>query len=361
MEKLLPNYHRCLTNISSSILHRFGIDDPHTTINEIDQIIYNYKKVIFVFFDGMGSCILDKHLNENSFILQNKICDLTSVFPPTTAAATTALLSGKNPNETGWLGWHLYFKDIDEDLCLFSSTGYYNLDYFNDGYTYTKLPYISIVDQIKNKGYLSLRIDSFNGYQDLNVFSDKIVQFANQNSEGFLYAYYTEPDHLMHEFGVNDESVHQKISAINNALESIYQRIDNDTLIIVSADHGLVDVQPINLYYDEDIKNNLIVPPYCDARVNMFKVKDKEKFVRDFKHKYGGAFDLYSKKEIIDQKLFGNMKNSEVFLELLGDFVAIGKDRYYLSYANNEDLIFKAHHSGYSKDEMMIPLILLHK
>ena len=45
--------------------------------------------------------------------IKNRIKSITSVFPPTTTAATTSMLSGLNPNEHGWLGWDLYFKKED--------------------------------------------------------------------------------------------------------------------------------------------------------------------------------------------------------------------------------------------------------
>ena len=39
--------------------------------------------------------------------------ELTSVYPCTTVAAMTSYRSGISPNEHGWLGWTLYFKETN--------------------------------------------------------------------------------------------------------------------------------------------------------------------------------------------------------------------------------------------------------
>ena len=45
--------------------------------------------------------------------------NIDAVFPATTTASTTSVLSGKNPNEHGWLGWDLYFKEFDKTISIF--------------------------------------------------------------------------------------------------------------------------------------------------------------------------------------------------------------------------------------------------
>ena len=145
MEILLPNYQKCLVNLSSSILKRFGVNDIHSSLANIDDLLSNYKHIVFVLFDGMGSYVLDKHLSKNSFLQRNKQDDISSVFPPTTAAATTAFLSCHNPNETAWLGWHLYFDDLKQDLVLFSGQNYYDETLPISDYVKAKLAYENIV------------------------------------------------------------------------------------------------------------------------------------------------------------------------------------------------------------------------
>ncbi|UKI50367.1 MAG: hypothetical protein L6U99_02720 [Clostridium sp.] len=46
--------------------------------------------------------------------------DLISIYPSTTAAATTAAISGLAPLESGWTGWQNYVKEINQKyyFCL---------------------------------------------------------------------------------------------------------------------------------------------------------------------------------------------------------------------------------------------------
>ena len=112
MNRLQINNENTLVNLSNSILKHFGTNTFHNTIPEIDELLKDHKKVVAVLFDGMGQNIVRKHLKENSFIRKNYVTTINSTFPPTTAAATTAFLTGKYPIETGWLGWAEYFYHI---------------------------------------------------------------------------------------------------------------------------------------------------------------------------------------------------------------------------------------------------------
>ena len=111
-----------LVNLSNSILKHFEAESFHESIPEIDNLLKGHKKVVAVLFDGMGQNIVRKHLKENSFIRSNYVTTINSTFPPTTAAATTAFLTGKYPIETGWLAWTEYFKDYDRNIILFKNT-----------------------------------------------------------------------------------------------------------------------------------------------------------------------------------------------------------------------------------------------
>ena len=113
-----------LVNLSNSILKHFGAETFHDTNPIIDKELEGYKKVVLVLFDGMGQNIVRKHLREDSFIRSHYVTTINSIFPPTTAAATTSVLTGKYPVENGWLGWTEYFKQYDRNIILFRGIDY---------------------------------------------------------------------------------------------------------------------------------------------------------------------------------------------------------------------------------------------
>ena len=115
------NYNECLTNLSCSIRKYYGLDYKHNTLDYIDKLLEKKspENIVLILFDGMGSKILDRVLDNDSFLIQNKYKDITSVFPTTTTAATTSVLTGLDPVEHGWLGWNMYIKPIDKIITLF--------------------------------------------------------------------------------------------------------------------------------------------------------------------------------------------------------------------------------------------------
>ena len=90
-------------------------------LDYIDKILEDYKpkNVVTILCDGMGSNILDRMLDKDSFLIKNRLKTITSVFPATTVAATLSMLTGLNPCETGMLGWDMYYKDIDKTITVF--------------------------------------------------------------------------------------------------------------------------------------------------------------------------------------------------------------------------------------------------
>ena len=72
----------------------------------------------------------------------------------------------------------------------------------------------------------------------------------------------------------------------------------------------------------------------------------------------GKDFNLYNNQDVIDSKLFGTGKPNELFEDALGDFIAI-------AYESNKclitdgDKVLLSQYSGYSDDEIYIPLIII--
>lgn len=125
------NYRECLTNLACSIRKYFGLDYKHNTLSYIDSLLEEYKpkNVVTILCDGMGSNIPDRTLSEKSFFIRNRLKSITTVFPATTVAATTSMMTGLNPVESGMLGWDMYFKDIDKTITTFFGSEKGDFDY----------------------------------------------------------------------------------------------------------------------------------------------------------------------------------------------------------------------------------------
>ena len=120
MEYCRPDYDNCIVNLSNSILKAFGAETSAPTLKMADKLLEKeYKNVVVLLMDAMGISILEKHLEPDGFLRSHLAGAYSSVFPPTTVAATTSMLSGLYPNEHGWLGWDMYYPELDKNVTVF--------------------------------------------------------------------------------------------------------------------------------------------------------------------------------------------------------------------------------------------------
>ena len=123
IQSALPDYNNCLVNLSNSILKKFGARTTAGTLPIADKYLEGeYQNVVLLILDALGTSIVEKHLEENGFFRSHMAGALDSVYPPTTVAATTSILSGLYPNEHGWLGWDVYYPQINKNVTVFTNT-----------------------------------------------------------------------------------------------------------------------------------------------------------------------------------------------------------------------------------------------
>ncbi len=365
--KVKNNYNECLTNLACSIRKYFNLDYKHNTLDYIDQIFDDYKpkNVVMILCDGMGSNIMDRMLDKDAFLIKNRLKKITTVFPATTVAATTSVMTGLNPCETGMLGWHMYYKDIDKTITVFMNSQKEDLDFneLKEASEYKKKHMItkSISEEINEKGlYKGYLLFPFgnNAYNSIDDMFKQIEVLCNEDGRKYIYAYDTEPDHTMHEIGCDKEEVKELIVDLNKRIEELSSKL-TDTIIIVVADHGHLNVENLFIKDYPDIEECLLRNTSIEPRaVNFFiKPDKKEIFVSLFNKYFGNDFDLYSKEEVIDSKLFGDGIENAIFKDALGDYLAIGKTNKTLLYTGSQ--VLKSQHAGYTDDEIYVPLIVI--
>ncbi len=364
--QLKNDYNNCLTNLACSIRKYFKLEYKHKSLECIDKILEDTKpkNVVLILLDGMGSNILDRTLDKNSFLKKNKIKNITSVFPATTTAATTSIRTGLNPVEHGWLGWNMYIDSVDKVVTLYQNKekGTNNKVDVNE-----LLNMNSIANEINDKNEFSA-IELFpfptgnvTVYKDFTELMDIIEEETKKDNKKFIYAYNDEPDHTMHLLGPAAEKVKELIQERNDKIEELSKKIE-DTLIIVVADHGHIKID--NLFLEEypEVYNMLERTTSIEQRAVSFKIKKEyyEQFPTIFNKYFGKWFNLYTKKEIIDSKLFGDGKEHKYFNSALGDYIAIAENSNKTLVTPGDDILV-SQHAGYTDDEVYIPLIAIKK
>ena len=365
---IMPDYNDSITNLACSIKRYFELEYGHNTIKDIDDVLDNRKprNVVVILCDGMGFNIMKRALDKNSFLISHIIRDISSVVPSTTTAATTSMLSALNPCEHGWLGWDLYVKPEDKIVSLFKNklkdsqkiAASYNIarKYFG---------YRNICEQINDNGKYKAKILFPFGnekYFDLNDMLDRIYYECKKDGKKYIYAYYEEPDGSMHEYGVDSDIAVSRINYINDRVEEMCSKLDSDTIVIVTADHGHINCTDVVLSEYPDIMNLLDGDVSVEGRMCSIKVKagKKEDFSKLFEKYFGDDFILKTKDEVLNDKMFGNGEEHLLFRDSLGDYFALAIGNKYIRYSERSDK-YKAMHAGFTEDEMRIPLIVFAK
>ena len=362
-----PDWENSNLNISATLAEFLGAENKNKTLKILnDELEKGYKNVVFICLDGFGINPIKINLDENALLRKNIKQVLTSTFPSTTTNATTSLLCNKLPLEHGWFGWSLHFDEINKNIDIYlhrdSQTGEL-IDYeypiaesvemyFENAKADYEIntvlpPYV----KVKNE-------DSKISIENEIEMCDAIRKICSKNSKQFIYAYLPEPDSTMHEFGVSSKEAKQKISEIHNEIERLYNDL-SDTLIIITADHGQIDVDGyVECFKDKEMNEMLECVPYLDARTPAFIVKKGKEldFEKMFEKRYGNDFKLFKTSDLIADGWFGNQGK---FGYMLGDYIAIGvTHKQFISYENMKR--FKGHHTSVT-EEMEVPLIILSK
>ena len=362
-----PNYDRSILSIASSVLNHFGIKDcQHKTLPEFDKLLEkDYKNIIVMLFDGLGTSTLKYHLEENDFLRKHHVTDISSVFPSTTVAATTSIMSGCSPAECGWLGWDLYFKEIGENVAVFRNTLQRNGEpaaKFNVANKY--IPVKSIMKRIEevNGRKTAYCVSFFSKYKSKSVedICKTVYKLSKKRKEKYIYAYWHQPDGAMHGHGVTSKEAHEQILHINREVEKLCDKLEN-SLIIITADHGLCD--SVNLFLEDysEINSMLKFPPSIEpSRALSLFVKDgmKDDFKNEFNKLFGDDFRLMTKEEVFAENLLGFGKPHPRTYDFVGDFLAVATGKKSLI-IEREEHEFIGVHAGLTEDEMTVPFIAI--
>lgn len=360
-----------LINVSNSILKHYGVKTFHDTCPVVDKALENHRKVVVCLFDGMGKNIVRKHLKEDSFIRSHYLTTINSTCPPTTVAATNAFLSGRYPIETGWVSWAQYFEEYNRNIILFRNKDYNTCEIIRDpkdSIADEYYHYDSILDLIKANNPNTDVVDmkrypiTLEGPKSLRDGKKKLNRRLKKSNDCFIYFYIDIPDFYMHATGIDSKITHRTMLKIDKFMKKVANK-NKDTLFIVLADHGHINVEYRDICDHQDLYECLRQPLSFEKRTTTFFVKEdkKETFVELFNKYYGDIFELMTREDALNNHLFGLGEPHPHILKSVGDYIAVAKDKYaiFASKEMTDYELFKGHHAGGTEDERLIDIAVI--
>lgn len=378
---VMPNYEHCILGTISSILKYYNVETKHKSSEKLDAILNEkkYKNVIFLILDGLGEHILNP-ISPNGYLKQHQIDLVTSVYPSTTTAALTTYYSGMPPYETAWIAWSQYFKEYGRALDMFSHNESYMreplkkplMDVFK-----TTMKYESVFEKIEKaspdvKAYeiepeyaerRALRSIDADTLDELIMNINDLCQAPNRK---FILAYCDNPDSTLHKYGTTSEEAKNFILDAENKIQEMCNNFDEDTLLIISADHGHKDIEKAYTLLDyPEIQECLIMPAYLESRVLTFWVKEnmRETFVERFNSVFENEFWLMTREEFLDKYHFlGYGEKHPKIDDFIGNYMALSTAGSMIrleTFLAEGKPVKKSTHCGLTKDEMEVPVFVI--
>jgi type I phosphodiesterase/nucleotide pyrophosphatase len=376
---------------------------PHDIFGSLPT---RYDKVIFFFVDAFGWRFFERYTERCSFLkmisTEGMVSKLTSQFPSTTAAHVTCIHTGLNVGQSGIYEWNYYEPLVDEIISplLFSYAGD---KLARDTIKYSAIapaqffPSQTFYQTLQAQGVIS-HILQFNAYtpstysdivfrgasvHPYKTFLDALNQLAElvtarTTSPTYYFLYFDRIDTACHNYGPSSRQSQEAIESFFTLVEqAFYKSVRGKTaktLLIISADHGQIEVDPRNTYYlnkqmpkiTQYLKTNkrgCPLVPAGSARDMFLHVAEEhiDMLVTQLRERLAGKAEVYQTRDLLAQNFFGQQEPSPTFLQRVGNVVILPY-KYETVWWYEEGkfaMHFLGHHGGLTPEEMEIPLLLL--
>ncbi len=364
-----------------------------------------YDRVVVLYLDAFGSRFVEQFL-EDAPLLQRLsregvVAKITSQFPTTTAAHVTTIHTGQTPGQSGVFEWQYYEPQLDKMISplLFSFAG----DKKRDTLTQTGIeparlyPNRTLYHDLKDHGVRSTIFQSreftpstysrvvFKGarvkpYVSLPEALVSLRQrLISKATPAYYFLYFDKLDTICHHHGPQSHHAAAETETMLTILDQqLFRPLDGklqNTLFLITADHGMVEVDPkTTIYlntdqrfegYERFLKQNRdgqwLVAAGSPRDMFLYIYEDcLEEALAFFGDRLDGTADVRRVQDLIDQGYFGPPPVSEVFLSRVGNLVILpysGESVWWYEKGRFEQK-FYGHHGGLTPSEAEIPLLL---
>ena len=398
----------CFSNLPATIDFLLtGQKSPMLPLDVLGNLPTKYNTVIFFFIDAFGWRFFERYAEKYAFLKtvssQGVVSKLTSQFPSTTAAHVTCMHTGLNVGQSGVYEWNYYEPLVDDIISplLFSyardkilrdtvkkasispkqffpnQTFYQTLQsrgvasHILQYQSYTPSTYSDIVFQ-------GAAVHPYTTLQDALTTLTHLLVNQPQTAPTYYFFYFDRIDAACHNHGPFSRQFEDEVDRLLTTLaQTFYKSVrgkTGNTLLMMSADHGQVEVDPRKTYYlnrqvpgirrylKTNQRANLLVPA-GSARDMFLHVKDEyvDTLILDLKQRMAGRAEVYRTSELLAQNFFGRQPPSRLLLDRIGNVVILPyKHESVWWYEEGVfSMHFYGHHGGLTPEEMEIPLLLL--
>jgi hypothetical protein len=324
-----------------------------------------------VLLDGLGWYALQAALADAPYLagIFGDGHRLVTTAPSTTAAAITSLTTGAAPGEHGMVGYRfrwapgsgmnaLTWKDGPESVAefLLAQTWFQRLS--GAGVATSTVALGKFVDS----GLTKVALAGARFVPEAPSTPARIEQAAEVAAAGersLTYVYERKLDHVGHPHGTDSPRWHQALTKVDEFLERLRAALNSDTVLLVTGDHGMVDVgrQSRVVIEDETRLGTDLNQVEGEARFRHLYTERPRDVAARWQATLGSRAWVCRREEAAEQGWFGPIL--DVVRPRIGDVVVAMRDDWAVltqTYPGEMRLI--GMHGSLTPFEMYVPLLI---
>jgi hypothetical protein len=239
-----------LAEVMTSAAAALGVDGFRNAL-----ALPSSKRIAVVMVDGLGMALLRKYAAHAPFLRESMDSArvLSSAFPSTTAASLASLGTGLPPGQHGLVGYDVLDPAQGRVVNMLGG--------WDDGVdprawqphatvferVAAHLPVVTVsqprfADSPMTRA--ALRGGTFVGADTIHARIDAAAEHLAKAPSTLMYFYLNDLDKAGHRHGVDSREWLRRLEDLDAALKLLARRVPPDTLLLLTADHGMVDVPP---------------------------------------------------------------------------------------------------------------------
>ncbi len=377
----LPDYDNSIVNLVASVAQAGGAGESgYAPLPQLPAERLTDRPVVLLVADGLGYELLERH--PNSHLARYLVGQLTSVFPSTTAAAITSFATAVAPQQHAITGWFTWFRELGSVSAVLpftprgGGTAYSELG-VEPGQLVGARPFserLAGCSRVLTPAYIADSAYSRftagpserHGHRGLSDFFEQLKGLV-KSGPGYTYAYWTEMDAHAHHHGFHSDEVNHHFAAFDQAFGDFLEAIaGTDAIILVTADHGLIDTTPervIRLEEHPHLAKTLALPLCGEPRAAFSYIRSGRaaEFEAYIQGELGHAVELRQSRELIEAGWFGHGRADPRLSMRVGDYTLLMRDNWVIRDRLLTEKPFSqiGVHGGLSEAEMAVPLIIV--
>lgn len=336
------------------------------------------RHIVLWLIDGFAT----RYRRHTPLLGADYVTDLETVFPSTTATAISSILTGRAPAHHGLLGWHTRLAAAERTLTVLMGQERDSED------RVSTLGYRELTGRVQ-PDRLSDRIDcgmtcigpewiggtpynrmmkggaEFIGFEDLSELPARMAAHVNATpGPHFTYVYWSELDHLGHEYGPESPEVEHHLKQLDLAYTATCAQIQRpESVFLTTADHGMRSMERrLDLREHPQVQACLRHRLTGEPRAALAHVlPDRHlEFIAGMACAFGNDVAVLPASAWIDHGTLGSGPEHPELRARAGDYLLLPVADAYLvdPPADDGGPQFRGAHGGLSPEERLIPLFL---